>query len=123
GLTFACKLNTDIDFIGREVVIAAKANGPRRRLVSFVAEDPEVMMWGGELILRDGLPSGQISSAAWGAQLKASVGLGYLWSDADSVNLDWIREGRYQVNVGGTLVDVRVSTRALYDPNNERIRN
>ena len=38
--------------------------GPRRRLVSFVVDDPEPMLWGGELLLRDGEPAGQVTSAA-----------------------------------------------------------
>ncbi|RNI17047.1 GcvT family protein [Flexivirga caeni] len=123
GLTFACKLGSEIDFIGREAVLAAKQDGPRRRLVSFVAEDPEVMMWGGELVLRDGQPAGQVTSAAWGATLGAAVGLAYLWRpDGQTVTLDWVRGGRYQVNVGGALVDVRLSTRPLFDPGNERVR-
>ena len=37
GLGFACKLRTDIGFLGREAVEKARAEGPRRRLVSLVA--------------------------------------------------------------------------------------
>jgi 4-methylaminobutanoate oxidase (formaldehyde-forming) len=123
GLSFACKLDTDIEFIGREAVEKAKAEGPRRRLVSFVAADPEVMMWGGELVLRDGLPSGQVTSAAWGAALGSAVGLAYLWPSQGSeiATLDWTRAGSYEVNVGGRLVPVTVSTRPPYDPGNERV--
>ena len=36
GLLFACKLKTDIEFLGREAVEKAKAEGPRRKLVGFV---------------------------------------------------------------------------------------
>ena len=57
GLTFACKLGGSIGFLGREAVEKARADGPRRRLVSVVLGDPEVMMWGGELLLRDGEPA------------------------------------------------------------------
>ena len=35
GLLFACKLSTDVDFLGRASVQRAKAEGPRRRVVSF----------------------------------------------------------------------------------------
>ena len=35
GLLFACKLKTDIGFLGREAVEKAKAEGPRRKLVGF----------------------------------------------------------------------------------------
>ena len=36
------------------------------------------MMWGGELLLRDGEPVGQVTSAAWGETVGAAVGLAYL---------------------------------------------
>src|SRR5262249_789181 len=63
GLLFACKLGTGIPFAGREAVEKAKADGPRRRLVSLVLDDPGIVMWGGELILRDGVAAGQVTSA------------------------------------------------------------
>jgi len=44
GLTFACKLKTGISFLGREAVEKARADGPRRRLVSLVLPDPDVMI-------------------------------------------------------------------------------
>ena len=76
GLMFTCKLKTDIAFLGREAVERARAEGPRRRLVSFVVESAEPMLWGGELVLRDGAASGQVMSAAWGETLGACVGPG-----------------------------------------------
>ena len=39
------------------------------------------MLWGGELLLRDGEPAGQVTSAAWGATVGAAVGLAYLRAD------------------------------------------
>ena len=123
GLTFACKLGSDLDFLGRAAVEQAKSAGPRRRLMSFTAEDPDVMMWGGELILRDGVPAGQVTSAAWGATLGRSIGLAYLWTeDGGAVTPDWARSGSYVTDVGGRRVPITVSTRALFDPDNERIQ-
>ncbi len=58
GLLFACKLKTDIAFLGREAVEKAKAEGPRRKLVGFKVDDSEAMLWGGELIRRDGVVGG-----------------------------------------------------------------
>ncbi|MFL6060118.1 MAG: FAD-dependent oxidoreductase [Marmoricola sp.] len=123
GLTFACKLGTGIDFLGRDAVLSAKAVGAWRRIVSFAAADPDVMLWGGELVLRDGEPAGQVTSAAWGATVGAAVGLAVLWDpDGGSVDAAWIRSGSYAVDVGGQRVGVTVSLRALVDPDNERIR-
>ncbi|HET9861020.1 MAG TPA: FAD-dependent oxidoreductase, partial [Nocardioidaceae bacterium] len=123
GLTFACKLRTDIGFLGREAVEKAKGAGPRRRLVSFAVSDPAAMLWGGELVLRDGQPVGQVTSAAWGEAMGACVGLAYVQDPAsETVSRDWVGSGDYQVNVGGQMFPVAVSLRPLFDPDNTRVR-
>ncbi|MDT5193959.1 MAG: hypothetical protein QOH20_713, partial [Mycobacterium sp.] len=123
GLLFACKLKSDIDFLGRAAVEKAKAEGPRRRVVGFSVGSPEPMLWGGELVLRDGVVAGQVTSAAWGESTGACVGLAYVRSaDQALVDAQWVREGDYQVNVGGTLYPITVSLKAIYDPANAMIR-
>jgi len=73
------------EFLGRDALAAHRDRlrepGERRRLISFVLEDPEPIVWGGELVLRDGEPAGQVTSAAYGATVGASVGLALLRSD------------------------------------------
>ena len=124
GLRFTCKLASDIDFIGRRAVEQAIADGPRRRLVSFKLDDPEPMLWGGELVLRDGEPSGQVTSAAWSGTLGACVGLAYIWrGDRGPVTTEHLASGAYELNVGGQLHAAGVGLRALFDPSNERIRS
>ncbi|MFA7510408.1 MAG: FAD-dependent oxidoreductase [Mycolicibacterium vanbaalenii] len=123
GLLFACKLKTDIAFLGRDAVERARTEAPRRRLVSFRVDSPEPMLWGGELILRDGAVAGQATSAAWGQTVGAAVGLAYLRSgDGAVVDPDWVRSGSYQINVGGALYPITVSLRPLYDPTGDRVR-
>ncbi len=123
GLLFACKLKTDIGFLGRDAVEKARTAGPRQRLVSVVPDDPAVMMWGGELLMRDGAAAGLVTSAAWGATLGASVGLAYVRpARGDVVTRDYARSGRYQVNVGGQVCDAKVSLRPPFDPDGERVR-
>ena len=123
GLLFACKLKTGIDFLGREAVERARAAGPRRRLVSLVIDDPDIMAWGGELVLRDGVAAGQITSVAWGETIGSCVGLGYVWSpDGDVVTADFVRSGRYEVNVGGDVRPATVSLKPPFDPASARIR-
>ncbi|MBK9738333.1 MAG: FAD-dependent oxidoreductase [Actinobacteria bacterium] len=124
GLLFATKLKTDVPFLGREAVEAAQTNGMRRRVVSFVLTDPEVMMWGGELVLRDGLGSGQVTSAAFATTTGACVGLAYVWRrDGDVVTNEYLQSGEWSVSVNGTAVPARVQTGAWYDPKSERIRS
>jgi len=123
GLLFACKLKSDIEFLGRAAVEKAKAEGARRKLVGFSVDAPEAMLWGGELVLRDGVVAGQVTSAAWGETVGGCVGLAYVRAADNSViNADWVRNGDYQVNVGGELHPISVSLRPIYDPNNSKIR-
>jgi glycine cleavage system aminomethyltransferase T len=123
GLLFACKLKTDIAFLGREAVEKVRGDGPRRRLVSFVLGDSDVMMWGGELVLRDGVAVGQVTSAAYGDTIGACVGLAYLWQrDGSPVTPDYVKTGAYEINVGGQLAAASVSLRSPYDPESAKIR-
>jgi 4-methylaminobutanoate oxidase (formaldehyde-forming) len=130
---FACKLKTDIAFLGRDAVEKARAEGVRKKLVSFCVDPPAVdsaatdspspMLWGGELILRDGAVAGQVTSAAWGSTIGSAVGLAYLKAaDKSVIDADWVRTGSYQVNVGGRRYPITVSLRPLYDPVSKRVR-
>ncbi len=120
GLLFTC---SGTDYLGRDSVEKARAAGARRRLVSLVLDDPDVMMWGGELILRDGVAVGQVRSAAWGATVGAAVALGYVRRrDGDAVTRDYLENGDYTVDVGGRRCPATVHLRAPYDPGNARIR-
>ncbi len=124
GLLFACKLKTGIGFLGRAAVEQARAAGARRKLVSFALDDPQAMMWGGELLLRDGTAVGQVSSAAWGTTIGCCVGLAYLWRpDGAVVTGDYLNTGRYEITVGAAVLPARVQTRPLYDPDNVRMRS
>jgi heterotetrameric sarcosine oxidase gamma subunit len=124
GLTFACKLSGGTAFLGREAVEKAKADGPRRRLVSVVLDDPAIMMWGSELLLRDGEPAGQVTSAAWGDTVGAAVGLAYLRGPAgDPVTAEFARAGTYAVNVGGQLAGATVGLRPPSDPAGTKIKD
>jgi 4-methylaminobutanoate oxidase (formaldehyde-forming) len=81
------------------------------------------MLWGGELILRDGAVAGQVTSAAWGETTGSCVGLAYVRaSDGSVITADWVSAGSYEVNVGGRWYPVSVSLKPLYDPTNARIR-
>jgi 4-methylaminobutanoate oxidase (formaldehyde-forming) len=123
GLLFACKLKTSIPFLGREAVEKARAQGPARRLVSLVLDDPAVMLWGGELVLRDGAVAGQVTSAAWGEALGRSVALAYVWPAAGGVlTAGAARSGRYEVNAGGRVCAATVHLRPPFDPAGERIK-
>ncbi len=123
GLLFACKLKSTIPFLGREAVEQARSAGPRRRLVSLVLDDPAAMLWGGELVLRDGTAVGQITSGAWAATLGTAVSLAYIrHPTGDVLTPDLARSGDYAVNIGGDLYPATVTLRPPFDPAGLRVK-
>ena len=69
--------------------------------------DPEVMLWGGELILRDGeaCRTGDVGSIG-GRASGACVALGYVQGVAASA--DYVKSGTPQLSIGGVLADASV---------------
>ena len=78
GTLFAVKLDKPAAFIGREALLARRAQPPAKRLVSLVFKSADAWAWGGEALLLDGEPAGEITSAGWSPKLGACVALGYL---------------------------------------------
>ena len=121
GLSFAVKLDKG-DFIGRDALLAAKAKLPARRLLSFVALSPDTpIAHGGELILRNGEPVGDVTSAAYGHTVGGIVALGYAATGGARVDDAWL-SARFEIDIAGERVPVRASLRAPYDPAGARLK-
>jgi 4-methylaminobutanoate oxidase (formaldehyde-forming) len=109
GLVFATALSGDKDFLGRAALVERrermKSPGPRRRLVSFAVHDPDAQLWGGELLLRHGEPVGQVTSAAYGATVVASIGLAYVRRE-EPVTSAWLAEGGFEVDLAGQRLPI-----------------
>jgi 4-methylaminobutanoate oxidase (formaldehyde-forming) len=115
GLVFATALDGAKDFHGRRALAAHRDRlrepGPRRRLVSVVVDRDEPMLWGGELLLRDGEPAGQVTSAAHGATAGACVGRALVRSEAP-LRQDALDASGFEVDVAGERYAVRPSLAA-----------
>jgi 4-methylaminobutanoate oxidase (formaldehyde-forming) len=121
GLSFAVKLGKG-DFIGRDALIAAKAAPPQRRLLSFVARSPDTpIAHGGELILRDGTPAGEVTSAAYGHSVGGIVALGYAATGGAPVDAAFLGS-RFEIDIAGERVSVAASLKAPYDPGGARLK-
>lgn len=122
GLSFTCKLDTDIDFRGRAAMAAAKAEGPRARIVSLTLDDPAVVLWGGELLLRNGEPKGFVTSAAHSTMVGRAVAMAFVAPGDEVATADYVKAGTYQVDVAGALASATVSLKAPFDPTGQRLR-
>jgi glycine cleavage system aminomethyltransferase T/glycine/D-amino acid oxidase-like deaminating enzyme len=77
GLAFSVKLGKPAPFIGREALLASEGKPLRKKLVTLVLP-PAAYAWGGETILLEGEPAGEISSAGHSPLAGACVALGYV---------------------------------------------
>ncbi|HIG42020.1 MAG TPA: FAD-dependent oxidoreductase [Gammaproteobacteria bacterium] len=121
GLGFAVSFDKPGGFIGREALLRQKETGLKKRLVQFLLNDPEPLLYHNEPIWRDNQIVGYITSGMYGHTLGGAVGLGYV-NHEDGVNADFVNSGRYEIEVAGVRVPATASLRPMYDPKNSRIR-
>eukprot|EP00941_MAST-03F_sp_MAST-3F-sp1_P006407 g6407.t1 len=124
GLGFACDFGKKNGFKGQEAVLKMKAEGPlSKRLVQVLLKDPEPMLHHAEVILRDGQVVGDIRAGSYGHTLGGAVGIAHVNAgDGVFASNEWIKSGKWEVNVAGTLYPAEVSLRPMYDPQNKRIK-
>ncbi|NRP21221.1 4-methylaminobutanoate oxidase (formaldehyde-forming) [Ensifer adhaerens] len=122
GLGFAVSLDKPDGFIGREALVAAKMKGTSsKRIVQFTVDDPLPMLWGGELILRDGQPIGEVRSAAYAHTLGRSVALALVDNPA-GVDRAFLETGRFEVELAGDRFAATVHLSPAYDPKGLRVK-
>ena len=76
-------------------------------------DDPDVYAWGGEPILRDGAPVGEVTSAGFSDALGRMVVLGYVRGQGP-VSREFVLSGRYEIDVAGQRVAATVLARPPY---------
>jgi heterotetrameric sarcosine oxidase gamma subunit len=122
GLGFAVAWDKPIAFLGSEALRAQRAvQAPAKRMLSLVLQDPEPVLWGGELIFRDGTCVGHTTSGAYGHSLGASVALGYVQLAGQPATRAVLESGSYEIDVAGRLFAARPSIDPPFDPARKRI--
>ena len=119
GLGFAVKTSKP-DFIGRDAVLRKKENGLDRRLLQFVLNDSEPLLYHNEPILRDGELVGHLTSGNYGHTIGAAIGLGYVPCKDETVSD--ILASNYEIDVAGSKIKADVAIKPIYDPKSDRIK-
>ena len=119
GLGFAVDLSKE-DFIGKAAVAARKESGPENRMVQFLLEDPEPLLFHNEPVIRDGEYVGYLSSGNYGHHLGAAVGMGYVPCKGESAQD--VLGSTYEIDVMGAKVKAKASLKSMYDPKSERVK-
>ena len=122
GLGFAVKLDKSGGFIGRDALAAIKAEGvPKTRMLQFLLQDPEPLLYGNELIYLNGKEVGHMQIGAYGHTLGGAVGIGFAEMD-EPLTAAMVNEGSWEVEVADVRFPATASLKPLFDPGMEKIR-
>ncbi len=110
------KLDKEIEFIGRDALVAAKAAGPRKRLRCLVLDDARSVALGNEPVRVDGMVVGRVTSGGYGFAVEKSIAYAYLPPDQAAIGT------KGDVEVFGEWIGFEIAREPLWDSKGERIR-
>ncbi|SDW44584.1 4-methylaminobutanoate oxidase (formaldehyde-forming) [Albimonas donghaensis] len=108
-------------FIGRDAVLKARETGVSRRLVQFLLEDPEPLLFHGEPIWRGETLAGHVTSAAYGHTLGGTVALGYVETSPEE-SVEDLLAADWRIESGSGRHTARASLRPMLDPSGARMK-
>jgi 4-methylaminobutanoate oxidase (formaldehyde-forming) len=121
GLGFAVRFDKRAAFTGRDALLAQREKPLARRLLVFVLDDAEPLLYHDEPIWRDGVLVGRIASGAYGHTLGRSIGLGWV-SHPDGVTESFLTSGRWEIEIACERRGARAQIAPPYDPKSLRVR-
>jgi 4-methylaminobutanoate oxidase (formaldehyde-forming) len=108
GLAFSVKPDKPCAFIGQAALRASRDKPLRKKLVTLVLQPGTPYVWGGETLLWNGEPAGEISSAGYSPLAGACVALAYLRGDAANQPHDG---SPARILLWGEALDVKIHDR------------
>ena len=116
GLGFAVKLKKPMDFLGRDALMRAKNQPRSQSILSVLSISPDCpAAWGGELLLANHTPVGELTSAAYGYSLNGVIALALVKS-AEPIDQAWLDRHTFEIEIAGDRHPVQVSFKAFHDP-------
>jgi glycine cleavage system aminomethyltransferase T/glycine/D-amino acid oxidase-like deaminating enzyme len=115
GLDFALKFDKG-DFVGRDTLLAAKEQPPKRRLACLVLGDARAIALGSEPVRLEGEIAGRVTSGGYGYTVERSIAYAYVPAERAQPGT------AVEVEIFGDWVAGEVVAEPLWDPGGERIR-
>jgi 4-methylaminobutanoate oxidase (formaldehyde-forming) len=120
GLGFCVKMNK-ASFLGKDALAKQNETGLTKKLVMFSIDDPDPLIYHDEPIYRDDELASENTHGVFSPVLGCSIGMCYL-KNPDGIDDEWIRAGKYAINVAGRMYPIKIHLKPPYDPKNERVR-
>lgn len=116
GLDRFVSYNKPAEFIGKAAVMKEKAEGPKRRLCTFVVDALDADVWADEPIWKDQKVVGFVTSGGYAHYVGKSVALGF-------VPTEMIEDGaEFEIEILGEMRPAILITEPLLDPEAARMR-
>jgi 4-methylaminobutanoate oxidase (formaldehyde-forming) len=122
GLGWATKLNSEIDFIGKQFLLEQKKKGLMKIFAGFTCDDPNIILLGRETIFRNGKQVGWLSSGGYGYTIGKPIGYGYIRSD-EIIDKEFVKSGKYELEIATEKVSCSVHLSPLYDEKMLKIKS
>ena len=84
-------------------------------------DDPEPLLYFGEMIYRNGKTVGYVRSGAYGFTLGGAVALSII-EDDEPIDEEYVKNGKFEIEVNDVMCSAKASLRPMYDPKNERVK-
>ncbi|XP_068229042.1 sarcosine dehydrogenase, mitochondrial-like [Palaemon carinicauda] len=122
GLTSSCKLNTRMNFLGREALERQQSSVVHKKLMTFTLKDPSKPLWGNEGIWRDCSPVGFLRRADYAFSLGLAIGYGYVKLSTEEIeDPGLLKKGVWEIESMGELLDVTIHLNHPFDPEGLRV--
>ena len=121
GLGFCVAWDKRGGFVGRESLMKRRGKQPKKRLVQFVMEGDEPLLYHNEPIWRDGKRVGYVSSGMFGHTVGRAIGLGFVNNPA-GCTAEFVLSGNYEIEVARERFPAKAYLKPVYDPKSERIK-
>ena len=115
GIGFAVRMRKG-DFIGRDALAEARANGLTRKLCCMTLDLLDAVVMGKEPILVDDTVVGYVTSANYGYSIDRGIAYGYLPLEHSNVST------AVEIEYFGERIPATVSNEPLWDPTSERLK-
>jgi 4-methylaminobutanoate oxidase (formaldehyde-forming) len=122
GLGFAVAWEKAGGFIGRDALLRQREAGVGKRLVTFVLDDEDSLLYHNEPIWRDGRLVGKITSGMFGHTIGRAIGLGWVAGSPGDLSTAAILESAYELEIANERFAATPHLRPPYDPTGARIR-
>ena len=126
GLGFAVKTQKSKgkfgDFIGKNSVEIKKQEGVEKRLMQFVLNDSDPLLFHNEPIIKNDKIVGYLTSGNFGHHLGAAVGMGYVVCNERGESPENQLKGNYMIDVAGKRHQATPFLKPAYDPTNGNIK-